>query len=214
VPDPSGPRPSDPLAAQSVQEFLSSLGSGAPTPGGGAAAALCGAMAAALVAMVGRVTAAREPSVERQASAIVAQADDLGGRLTKLVAEDMEAYERVIEARRSRGEPGAVVRALARATEVPIRLVTASRDVLALCETLAPLARPSALSDLAVAASLAWSALESGAFTARANLAEAAAPEAARMSETELSGLLASGQDARGRLSAALAARAGRGQPS
>jgi formiminotetrahydrofolate cyclodeaminase len=207
-------RSSDPLTAQSVAEFLRSLGSGAPTPGGGAAAALCGSMAAALVAMVGRVTAARESSAERQASAIVAQADDLGDRLARLATEDMEAYERMIEARRSRGEPADLARALARATEVPIQAVRASREVLALCETLAPLARRTALSDLAVAASLAWSAIESGALTARTNLAEAQAPEVARTSERELSGLLASGQDARGRLSATMAARANRGQPS
>jgi methenyltetrahydrofolate cyclohydrolase len=193
-----------------VQEFLAALASGAPTPGGGAAAALCGAMAAALVAMVGRVTAARDSSVTGEMSAIVALADDLGGRLAGLMTDDMDAYRSVIEARRSGGGPEAIERALARATEVPMKLAAASRDVLALSETLAPLARRSALSDLAVAAALAWGALESGAATARANLAEVVDAELARSSETELTGLLANGQHTRHRLLETIRARAGR----
>jgi methenyltetrahydrofolate cyclohydrolase len=197
-------------AVESVQEFLAALASGAPTPGGGAAAALCGAMAAALVAMVGRVTAARDSSVTGEMSAIVALADDLGGRLAGLMTDDMDAYRSVIEARRSGGGPEAIERALARATEVPMKLAAASRDVLALSETLAPLARRSALSDLAVAAALAWGALESGAATARANLAEVVDAELARSSETELTGLLANGQHTRHRLLETIRARAGR----
>jgi formiminotetrahydrofolate cyclodeaminase len=193
---------------ESVQEFLAALASGAPTPGGGAAAALCGALAAALVAMVGRVTAARHSSVEGEASGIVAQADELGGRLTRLVTEDMNAYRNVIEARRSGGRD--FERALVRATKVPVRLATAGREVLALGEALAPLARRSALSDLAVASTLAWAALEAGAITARTNLGDVADGEFARMSESELSALLAEGQDARRRLLETIAARAGR----
>ncbi len=198
---------------ESVDEFLAALASGAPTPGGGAAAALSGAMAAALVAMVGRVTAARDSSVADEASRIVAQADELEGRLASLVNEDVNAYRSVVDARRS-GGPDAMERALVQATEVPMRLAAASRDVLALAETLAPLARRSALSDLAVASALAWGALESGALTARANLADVADAEFARMSESELTGLLASGQDARRRLLGTIAARAGRSLPT
>jgi len=194
---------------KSVGEFLAALASEAPTPGGGAAAALCGAMAAALVAMVGRVTAARKASAEDEARAIVEQADSLGARLAGLVSEDMNAYRSVIEARRS-GSPDAMERALVRATEAPMHLAAASGEVLALAETLAPLARRSALSDLASACALAWGALESGALTARANLADMADAEFVRMSESALTGALARGRDARCRLQETIAARAGR----
>jgi formiminotetrahydrofolate cyclodeaminase len=195
-----------------VREFLAALASGAPTPGGGAAAALCGAMAAALVAMVGRVTAAREASVAGEASAVVGQADELGKRLGGLVEADMEAYGSVVDARS--GGADALTRALVRATEVPARLAAACRDVLALAEILAPLARRSALSDLDVAGSLAWGALESGVLTARANLARMADAELARRYESDLAGLLAGGQDARGRLREAIADRALTSSPS
>jgi formiminotetrahydrofolate cyclodeaminase len=196
-----------------VHEFLAALASGAPTPGGGAAAALSGALAAALVAMVGRVTAARDPSAVDEASRIVAQADELWGRLASLVNEDVTAYRRVVDARRS-GDPDAMERALVQATEVPMRLATANRDALALAETLAPLARRSALSDLAVASALALGALESGALTVRANLPDVADAEFARMSESGVAGLLASGQDSRRRLLGTIAARAGWSLPT
>ncbi|HXJ81292.1 MAG TPA: cyclodeaminase/cyclohydrolase family protein [Candidatus Methylomirabilis sp.] len=204
-----GDRASMALPAESVQEFLTALASGAPVPGGGAAGALCGAMAAALIAMVGRVTAARDASVKAETTAIVAQADELGEQLVRLATDDMDAYGRVVEARRSGSGPE-MERALVRATEVPMMLARRCQDVLTLTEALAPRARRSALSDLAVAGTLAWGALESGALTARANLSELADAEFVRMTEGELRALLEHGRDTRHRLLETIAARAGR----
>ncbi len=48
----------------SVSSFLDGLASGAPTPGGGGAAALAGAMAAALVSMVCNLTIGRQRYAE------------------------------------------------------------------------------------------------------------------------------------------------------
>jgi len=190
-----------------MHEFLTALGSGAPAPGGGAAASLCGALAAALVAMVCRVTAERDPSAASEVSPSIARADELWQRLAGLVTDDMDAYRRVIDARRSGGGPDAVQRALTRATEVPLMLARGSRDVLALCESVAPRARASALSDLGVAAALAGGALESGVLTARANLAEVTDARFARASEDELAVLLAEGREARQRALETIASR-------
>jgi len=190
-----------------MHEFLTALGSGAPAPGGGAAASLCGALAAALVAMVCRVTAERDPSTASEVSPSIARADELWQRLAGLVTDDMDAYRRVIDARRSGGGPDAVQRALTRATEVPLMLARGSRDVLALCESVAPRARASALSDLGVAAALAGGALESGVLTARANLADVTDARFARASEDELAVLLAEGREARQRASETIASR-------
>lgn len=190
--------------------FLTALASAAPAPGGGAAAALCGALAAALVAMVGRVSAARDPSGTSEAGALVARADQLAQRLTRLVTEDMHAYEGVMAARRSGEGPDAMQRALARATEAPLMMARSSRDVLALCETVAPRARPRTVSDLGVAAALAWAALEAAALTARANLADVADARVARVGEAELADLLAQGRAARERMSEPMAGRARR----
>ncbi len=93
-------------------------------------------------------------------------------------------------------------------------VASASGNVLSLCERLAAAARESTLSDLAVASSLAWSALESGAATARANLAHAAEADAVRTGDGELTRLLASGQAARARLLGTIAARSRRSAPA
>ena len=190
-----------------MHEFLTALGSGAPAPGGGAAASLCGALAAALVAMVCRVTAERDPSTASEVSPSMARADELWQRLASLVTDDMDAYRRVIDARRSGGGPEAVQPALTRATEVPLMLARGSREVLALCESVAARARASALSDLGVAAALAGAALESGVLTARANLADVTDARFARASEDELTVLLAEGREARQRVSETIASR-------
>src|SRR5207248_3340135 len=90
---------------------LDRLASGEPAPGGGAAAALAGATAAALVAMACRVTARRAPS-EALAAAVDA-ADELRHRLMALMHEDVEAYAAVLEWRRAPSEPSASPRARA-----------------------------------------------------------------------------------------------------
>lgn len=207
---PSGPGRAAAVASESLEAFLAAVGSASPAPGGGAAGAFGGALAAALLAMVGRVTAEREPAASNEMRAIIARADALRQRLTGLVTDDMEAYRGVIEARRSGGGPGAVERALTRATEVPLMLAGACRDVLALCETVASQARASTLSDLGVAAALAESALEAGALIARANLREAADAEFARVAEAELAAALAAGGEARRRASEIITSRTSR----
>ena len=195
---------------ESLPAFLTALASAAPAPGGGAATALCGALAAALLAMVGRVTVGHDPSETGEMGPLVARADQLAQRLAELVTEDMHAYEGVMAARRS-GEGGdAMQRALARATETPLMMARSSRDVLVLCEAVAARARPRTISDLGVAATLAWGALEAAALTARANLADVTDARFARVAQGELADLLAQGRAAHERLSDTIAGRANR----
>jgi formiminotetrahydrofolate cyclodeaminase len=176
-PRPPSPRPGartagdQDLAAKRMGDLLDALASGSPAPGGGAAAALAGALAAALVAMVARVAALHDGGRPPLGPARRA-ADGLRRRLARLAAADAVAYARFVEARRRRPViPRAVERALHTATEVPLAVAESARDTLALAGRLAPRARPSTRSDLAVAVHLANGALESGAVTARANLA-------------------------------------------
>jgi methenyltetrahydrofolate cyclohydrolase len=183
--------------SQPVDAFLGALGSGAPAPGGGAAAALCGALAAALVAMVSRVTTERDPSTKDDVGPVTTRADELRHRLGELVDDDVEAYRGVLESRAS--GPDAVQTALKRAIDAPLHISTKSRDVLALCETLAPLARRSAVSDLGVAAALAWGALESGALTARVNLKGLQDAAVVRAAASDVEQVLAEGQELRHR---------------
>ena len=58
-----------PLSDLSIREFLDELASPSPAPGGGSAAALAGAIGAALVAMVCRLTIGRKNYLDVSARA-------------------------------------------------------------------------------------------------------------------------------------------------
>ncbi len=83
-----------------IDAYLDRLASAEPTPGGGSAATLVGAMGAALCAMVGRITAAseRHASVHDEALGVVADADALRERFTGARPLDEAAYGRVVAA--------------------------------------------------------------------------------------------------------------------
>jgi formiminotetrahydrofolate cyclodeaminase len=195
--------------AESIERYLEALASAAPAPGGGSAAALAGAMAAALVAMVCRVTASR--GGDAALAGVVASADVLRERLLGLGGDDAAAYEAVIAARRlpPDARPGAVQAALRRATEVPLDVVEAARDVLASCARVAGAARPSTLGDLRVAAALARAALEGAAVTARLNLRDAADPAFVAASDRRLREAEAAGERLHRTASEEIARRAG-----
>lgn len=193
----------------SLRAFLDDLASDEPTPGGGGAAALAGATAAALVAMVARVTRARETSAVASVSATVETADDLRRRLTDLVAADAAAFQAVLAARRSTAPGGQarLARAWRGATEVPLEVARRSVDVLVLGAALAPWARVSTFADLQTAAVLAGAAYRAAAVTARANLPMLGDPASSARASRELATLARAGTAAGRRLEGALARR-------
>jgi formiminotetrahydrofolate cyclodeaminase len=95
-----------------VRGFLDQLAARTPTPGGGGAAAVTGAMAAGLVAMAARFSATRLPGTRLPgaglpgAGELADQADELRRRLAQLADEDAQAYAAVLEALRRPGEAG------------------------------------------------------------------------------------------------------------
>jgi methenyltetrahydrofolate cyclohydrolase len=75
-------------------QFLDQVAARVPAPGGGGAAAMTAALAAGLVAMAARFSAAQLPDAGELAS----RADRLRHRAAELVTEDGEAYQRVLDA--------------------------------------------------------------------------------------------------------------------
>lgn len=199
------------IADDVIGRYLDALASAAPAPGGGSAAALAAALGAALVAMTCRVTAAREAAAAEALGALAEEADALRRRLGALADDDARAYAGVIAARRSpaSSRAAAVEDALKRATDVPARLAAESRNVLALCERIAPCARASALSDLGVAALLTHGALRAATLTARTNLASIADAAFTGAAADRLDALLTEGAQLAARIEAARAARGG-----
>jgi formiminotetrahydrofolate cyclodeaminase len=147
-----------------VTRFTEALASSAPTPGGGSASALSGALAASLVAMVARNTAAN-PSFAagaRDMEEIAAEAafDQVmtAFRLPKETTEQEAARSRAIQA----GYQAAV--------EPPLLVCRHAVRVLALAGAVAEQGNPNAVSDAGVAALLAASALEGAALNVEINL--------------------------------------------
>jgi len=197
--------------AVSIERFLDDLASASPAPGGGAAAALAGALAAALVAMVCRVTMGREPGAA-ELNGVVETADELRRRLTDLAAADARAYEAVIEARRLPADRKAAALdvALRRATEIPIDIAAAGSELLAVCDRLTQRARVSTLGDLRVAAALSRAALDGAAVIARINLRDAADATFRREADRRLALALADTEAECQRVADGIAERVGR----
>ena len=90
------------LLALPTTELLDRFASVDPTPGGGSAAALAGATAAALVTMVCCMPKTRtgDPRERGRLDEALARATEAGRRLRELVDEDSAAYDAVVAAYR------------------------------------------------------------------------------------------------------------------
>ena len=82
--------------------FPDSLAAGTPTPGGGSASAYAGAMAAALVCMVSRLTIGKKKYAEMEAKmwSLLEAAEPLQKQLQESVQQDAEAFEAFLAANR------------------------------------------------------------------------------------------------------------------
>jgi glutamate formiminotransferase/formiminotetrahydrofolate cyclodeaminase len=170
-----GPGPGD------APSFLDHLAAATPTPGGGSAAAYVGAMGAALVAMVARLTVGKKlyVSVEAQMNEILKQAERLRHELTDAVVEDSVAFEGVMAAfKLPKDTPEQQTRRAAaiesdtlRAAQVPLAVAQKAVTVMALAERCVALGNLHAISDAASAASMARTALISAGYNVRANVA-------------------------------------------
>lgn len=160
--------------------FLDDLASGEPTPGGGSAAALAGALGAALAAMVANLTVGRKRYVDVDArmQAVLHEAETLRSRLTSLVAEDAQAYDQVRAAYRLPKETAeelaarnrAIQAAMQGASQTPLATMRACIAVLRLAEQAVTLGNVNAATDGAVGALLAQAGLRGAALNVRVNL--------------------------------------------
>jgi glutamate formiminotransferase/formiminotetrahydrofolate cyclodeaminase len=166
-----------PAAGPSLDGWIDELAGGAPTPGGGSAAALAGTLAAALVAMVARLTVGRKAyaAVDAQARDILDEAERLRAELRRLVDEDAAAYEGVSRAykipKRDPQRAQAIDDALLAAARPPAEVVKLGRRVLALAQTIEHIGNKNAVSDARVAGMLARTAIDGATENVNANLA-------------------------------------------
>lgn len=169
------------ITQTSIDGFLSRLASADPTPGGGSAAAIMGAMGAALIAMVCRVTLARRGLDAEAAIALQALCDEAEGLrtvLTSMIAEDIAVFDALVLAYRlpkitekDQAERSLAIQGRLRdASEVPLRCARACADVIRLAQKSIELGSPAVISDAGVAALAAFAALRSAALNVYINV--------------------------------------------
>ncbi len=184
-----------------LEKFLDRLASAEPSPGGGAAAALTGALAAGLFAKACNLTLGRERfrEVEADVRRLLDQAEALRRRLVDLMAADAEAYGQVAAAYRlprtaeaeKEARSEAIEAALKRATEVPLEVARACRDLLRLGPEVAAKTNPALRSDVALGGALARAAAHGVRFNIQDNLANIKDQEFKTQVWAELAYLLA-----------------------
>ncbi len=157
-----------------IDALLEALAAEEPAPGGGCAAALVGAMAAALCAKVARFSGD---------GGSVAQAEALRRRLTELAAEDATAFVAALAQLRERSDDFDLGRALALAADVPLRIAEASADVATLGTALAERGKPEFQPDARAASVLAAAAARSCAVLVEANLGAVPGDERVRQAQ-------------------------------
>ena len=160
---------------KNVDKFLETLASSAPTPGGGGAAALCGALGIALGNMVGSLTLGKKKyaDVQEDIAELNAKAEALRAGFVALVDADAEAFAPLSRsysipkddpARDEIMEP-----ALLKAAEAPLEIMRKCAEALELISGYAAKGSALAISDAGCAAALCGAAMEAAALNVKIN---------------------------------------------
>ena len=163
-----------------VREVLEALASSNPTPGGGTAAAIAGAMGTSLLVMVSSLAKSRNNSDEEKVALAKTREAiaPITAKLTRLADADTEAFNGVMAAYRlpkgtdieKAARTSAIQAALKGATVVPLYTLRACAQALLHARTVAAYGNQSASSDAGVAIALLRAAAAGADANVRANL--------------------------------------------
>ena len=170
------PSPSS-LTDMNLSTFAEEVASKKATPGGGSVAAYIGALAAALVCMVGRIILSKKETSQEsnRLQELVRQGESLRQWFLGLVVEDAEAFESVLRAfKLPKDNPDvrrkAVQQATMKAAEVPLRTLDFAVQVLRLGDDVAKYGATNALSDIITSVAAARASMEGAASNVLINL--------------------------------------------
>jgi formiminotetrahydrofolate cyclodeaminase len=189
-----------------VEPFLDALAGQGATPGGGSAAAIIGAMGAALVSMVCNLTIGKKKyaDVEGEMKDVLGKAESLRVKLTGMIEDDVKAFDAVMGAYGMKKETDAdkqarekaIQAALKQATEVPLRCCHAAREVINLAAIASDKGNLNVISDAGVAVLAAYAALRSAALNVFTNARMITDKPFAEAMLKELNALLAGAEGA------------------
>jgi methenyltetrahydrofolate cyclohydrolase len=158
------------MSEMTLANFLETLASSSPTPGGGAVAALSAASGAAMIAMVGRLTVGKDgfEDVEDRMSGLILVADAARVNFLELADADAHAFDGVMAAFKMPKEndeqkvarSAAIQAGYAEAAAVPQEVARKAVHLMELAGDATAIGNPQAASDgLSAAASLYCAAL-------------------------------------------------------
>jgi len=164
---------------KSVQTFIDELASKAPTPGGGSAAAVMGAQAAALISMVCNLTIGKPKyaEVEEDMRALLEKSEALRETLTGMIKVDVDVFDRLMATyglakdsdEEKAARSSAIQAVLKEATVVPLACARACAETIVLSRIAAEKGNIGVISDAGVAVMAGYGALKSAALNVYIN---------------------------------------------
>ena len=168
------------LVDKTVREFLEETASDSVTPGGGSAAALSGALAAALGTMVCNLTLGKEQyvNVKSEILEIKTKMESNLKRLTALIDEDANAFNDVMSAfklpksteEEKTTRSNAIQEGYKKAINIPMETAKLSLQCLGLMSTLVLKGNQNAVTDAGTGALVALSAVRGAIYNIKINL--------------------------------------------
>lgn len=168
------------LINKDITSFVDATASNAPVPGGGSIAALTGTLAAALGEMVGQLTIGKKKylEVEEEMKVIVENLNKKRMKLIELIDKDASSYDDVMQAfklpkdtdQEKSARSQAIQEGTKYAASVPLETAVVTFSILDDIETLVIKGNSNAVSDGAVAAMMARTAVLSALMNVKINL--------------------------------------------
>jgi len=200
----------DTFLNSSVNTFLDRLATRNPTPGGGAAAALAGALASAVGRMVGAYSVGKQadPTGESHVARLCEELERADRVLRRLVGEDAAAYEQLSRATRASQEDPKrteeMRHAMTIALTVPLEIAAVASGAATVLKELRPLANRHLLADLGVAIVLAEACVLAAACCVRVNAAQVSEEVQRRQVLHEIAGIIRHTAETRREIEASL----------
>ena len=181
---------------KNIDKFLAELASSAPTPGGGGAAALCGALGIALGNMVGNLTLGKKKyaDVQEDIQALNAEAEALRADFVTLIDADAEAFAPLSKAyaipKDNPKRTELMEAALLKAVQPPMELMRKCVKALDVISGFAAKGSALAISDAGCAAALARAAADAAALNVFINTKSMSDSKTAYMLNTEATSIV------------------------
>lgn len=192
------------LVNMTLREFANETASESPAPGGGSISAYVGSLGAALTGMVANLSAGKRGWEDRieQMSDIAEHCQALKDQLLKDVDEDTRSFDAVMAAfalpkqtdEEKKARTAAIQAATLYATQVPLQVMKTASKVLPLAEKMVAEGNPNSVTDAAVGALCARTAIQGALLNVKINasglkdrtIAEAILQEAASLMQAAL----------------------------